>query len=160
MVTSANGKWSSMKGDSFWEIRIPSQLSEGSRVVDEFVSRAETWGVSADESHALRHGLHEAIVNAVRHGNGGDPHRHVRVAYRFLSNEVFIEVEDEGRGFDRSNVADPTVEQNRGRPGGRGLMMMRHFMNSVEYNERGNCVRMRLSCRRSSTEALASPVDA
>lgn len=137
-----------MKGDSFWEIRIPSQMPEGRREVDKFVSRVEAWGVSCDESLALQHSLHEAIVNAVRHGNGGNSSRHVRICYRFLSSEIFIEVEDEGRGFDRDSVPDATSDENRCRPGGRGLLMMRHFMNSVEHNERGNCVTMRRTCQR------------
>ena len=148
MVRTTQQKNLSMTGDSFWEIRIPSQISDGRREVDKFVARIEEWGVSYDESLALRHSLHEAVVNAVRHGNGGDPSRHVRICYRFLSDDIFIEVEDEGRGFDRMSVADPTTDENRVRPGGRGLMMMRHFMNSVEYNDRGNCVTMRRTCRR------------
>ena len=148
MVRTTQQECSSMTGDSFWEICIPSQISEGRREVDKFVARIEEWGVSHDESLALRHSLHEAVVNAVRHGNGGDPSRHVRICYRFLSDDIFIEVEDEGRGFDRLSVADPTTDENRVRPGGRGLMMMRHFMNSVEYNDRGNCVTMRRTCRR------------
>ena len=148
MVRSTQQKSSSMKGDSFWEIRIPSQMSDARREVDKFVARIEAWGVSHDESLALRHSLHEAVVNAVRHGNAGDANRHVRICYRFLSNDIFIEVEDEGRGFDRSSVADPTTDENRIRPGGRGLLMMRHFMTSVEYNDRGNCVTMRRTCQR------------
>ena len=148
MVTSSKQTCLSMRGDSFWEIRIPSQLSDGRREVDKFVSRAEAWGVSHEESLALRHSLHEAVVNAVRHGNHGDVSQHVRICYRFLSSEIFIEVEDEGPGFDRDLIPDPTSEENRCRPGGRGLLMMRHFMNSVEYNERGNCVMMRRTRQR------------
>jgi len=154
MVTSANQKSSSnqkspsMEGDSCWEIRIPSQMSDGRREVESFVSRIEAWGVTHDESLALRHSLHEALVNAVRHGNGGDHSRHVRICYRFLGDDIVIEVEDEGLGFNRDLVADPTTDENRCRPGGRGLMMMDHFMNSVEYNDRGNCVTMRRTCKR------------
>jgi len=148
MVRSTQQKSSSMQSDSFWEIRIPNQMSDGRREVDKFVARIEAWGVSHEESLALRHSLHEAVVNAVRHGNGGDPRRSVRICYRFLSDDIFIEVEDEGRGFDRSSVADPTTDENRIRPGGRGLLMMRHFMTSVEYNDRGNCVTMRRTCQR------------
>jgi serine/threonine-protein kinase RsbW len=148
MVTSTLQKNASMTGDSFWEIRISSQMSDGRREIENFVSRIEAWGVTSDESLAFRHSLHEAVVNAVRHGNGGDPSRQVRICYRFLNDDIFIEVEDEGRGFDRESVVDPTTDENRCRPGGRGLLMMRHFMNSVEYNDRGNCVSMRRTCQR------------
>lgn len=136
-----------MNDENFREVRIPSRMSEGRRVVEEFVAWIESWGVTHDESLALRHSLHEALVNAVLHGNGGDPDRHVRISYRFVYRDIFIEVEDEGCGFDRNSVADPTSDENRCRPGGRGLLMMRHFMNSVEYNDQGNCVTMRRTCQ-------------
>lgn len=137
-----------MNDEEFREVRIPSRMSEGRRVVEEFVTWIESWGVTHDESLALRHSLHEAIVNAVRHGNGGDHDRQVRVCYSVCNDEIRIEVEDEGPGFNRSLVADPRTDENRCRPGGRGLMMMRHFMNSVEHNDRGNCVTMRRICER------------
>ena len=148
MVTSTNLQSSSMTGDRLWEIRIPSEMLHGRREVEKFISRAVAWGVTHDESLALQHSLHEAVVNAVRHGNRGDASRQVRICYRFLSNDIFIEVEDEGHGFDRGSVPDSTTDENRVRPGGRGLLMMRHFMNSVEYNDRGNCVTMRRTCQR------------
>lgn len=113
--------------------------------VEKFVFRVVAWGVTHDESLALRHSLHEAVVNTVRYGNAGDPNRQIRICYRLLSNEIFIEVEDEGRGFDRELVPDPTTDKNQIRRGGRGLMM--HFINSVEYNDPGNCVTMRRTCQ-------------
>lgn len=132
--------------ESFWELRIPSQLGLARDVVETFISRAEERGVRESESLALRHGIHEAVVNAILHGNGGDPERHVRVAYGFRGNEVWIEVEDEGPGFQTEQVADPRQPENAVRPGGRGLLMMNHFMSSVEYNDRGNRVTMRRAC--------------
>ena len=132
--------------ESFWELRIPSKLELANDVVERFVQRVEVCGVSGSESLALRHGIHEAMVNAVLHGNGGDPSRHVRVAYGFCGNEVWIEVEDEGLGFRAERVPDPQTPQNAQRPAGRGLLMMNHFMNSVEYNDRGNRVTMRRDC--------------
>ena len=79
MVTSTNQQSSSMTGDRLWETFIPSQMLHGRREVEKFVSRVLAWGVTHDESLALRHSLHEALVNAVRHGNAGDPHRQVRI---------------------------------------------------------------------------------
>jgi serine/threonine-protein kinase RsbW len=128
--------------DSHWEVQIPSCITECCPVVDEFISRVERQGVTRTQVFALRNGLHEAVVNAVRHGNGQDPEKHVRIAYGFVGNDVWIEVEDQRSGFDATGVADPCTDANRERPGGRGLHLMQHFMSSVEYNDRGNCVRM------------------
>lgn len=134
--------------DTQWEVRIPSCIDECRRVVDQFINRACDLGVPSENAFALRNGLHEAVVNAVRHGNLQDPNKHVRIACNFVGRDVWFEVEDQGTGFDATAVADPCTEENRERAGGRGLLLMQHFMSSVEYNEQGNCVRMlRLDAR-------------
>jgi serine/threonine-protein kinase RsbW len=88
----------------------------------------------------VRLALEEAIVNGLRHGNRGDPDRHVRVRYRIGDSALIAEVEDEGPGFDPGGVPDPTRDENRERTGGRGLMLMRHFMTWVRHSPRGNRV--------------------
>ncbi len=132
---------SSVRNTCF-ELTIPSLLSECRQVVDQFVARARAWGAGNDESLALRHGLHEALVNAILHGNSEDPRKQVRIAYRFDDRNVWVTVEDEGGGFDVCSVPDPTCEPFLSRPGGRGLMLMRHYMSRVEFNATGNRVTM------------------
>jgi len=53
-----------------------------------------------------------------------------------------VKVEDEGDGFNPSNVPDPREPEYRERPGGRGLLLMHNYMTWVRHNERGNCVTM------------------
>lgn len=149
MVTSMFHSRVGKTSDGLWEMRIPSRLAECTQLVNEFISRVEAWGVTSTDTLALRHGMHEAVVNAIRHGNAGDESRQVRVAWQFTGNEVHIEVEDEGAGFDVPSIDDPTIPINLERVGGRGVLMMRHFMNSVEFNESGNCVNLRRVCERS-----------
>ena len=91
--------------------------------------------------------LEEALVNAVKHGNQGDPGKQVRVRYRVTAEQVLVEVEDEGTGFDPTAVADPTSPEGLDRPSGRGLLLMRHYLSSVVFNERGNAVTL---CQRRS----------
>jgi serine/threonine-protein kinase RsbW len=88
----------------------------------------------------LRLALEEAIVNGLRHGNGGDPAKQVVVHYSVGAEEVVAEVEDEGPGFDPARVPDPTTAENLDRPCGRGLLLMRHFATWVHYHGRGNRV--------------------
>lgn len=142
MVMRQTDLWSDTK--AAWEFWIPSCIRECHRAVDQVIDRACEMGIPQKDSFALRNGLHEAIVNAVRHGNGQDPRKQVRIACHSVGRDFWFEVEDQGAGFDTTGVTDPCTEENRKRPGGRGLLLMRHFMNSVEYNERGNCVRMLL----------------
>ena len=82
--------------------------------------------------------LEEALVNAIKHGNGMDPAKQVQIDCRFDDDGVRIVIEDEGPGFDVTAVPDPTAEENLDKPGGRGIMLMRSFMSHVEYNELGN----------------------
>lgn len=98
--------------------------------------------------------LEEAIVNGLKHGNGGDPSKEVRVRYLVRAEAVFAEVEDEGPGFDPSEVADPTDPENVQRPCGRGLLLMRHYATWLHYHGRGN----RLSLCKYRPDASGLPI--
>lgn len=113
--------------------------------------------------------LHEALLNAIHHGNlelsselrqEGDekdyrelaavrrqqpPYRdrRVRVTAQLSRNEAVYVIEDAGPGFDVSALPDPADPANVGRIGGRGLTLIRTFMDEVEHNERGNRITMR-----------------
>ena len=67
-----------------------------------------------------------------------DPDKQVHIECRFDEDRVRIVIEDEGEGFDVETVPDPTTDENIDKPGGRGIMLMRSFMNLIEYNEQGN----------------------
>ncbi|MFP6764802.1 MAG: ATP-binding protein, partial [Planctomycetaceae bacterium] len=97
-----------------WEVQISSEMCECHRVVDELISRAEAMGVPQEKSFALRNGLHEAVVNAVRHGNQQDPEKQVRIAWQFIGRDVWIEVEDQGddlKDFDVTKDYDEPMAQ-------------------------------------------------
>jgi serine/threonine-protein kinase RsbW len=91
--------------------------------------------------------LNEAVVNAFRHGNRDDPSKSVVVRYLVRPDEVLLEVEDQGQGFDPSAVPDPLTEEGLNRPAGRGLFMMRAYMTWVSFNREGNRVTL---CRQRS----------
>ena len=87
-----------------------------------------------DEQYWIVTALREAIANAVRHGNREQPDRKVRVDYTIEGRTVTIRVEDEGEGFDPTQVQDPTREENLLRPNGRGIFYMQQFMRRVEFS--------------------------
>jgi serine/threonine-protein kinase RsbW len=66
----------------------------------------------------------------------------VQVAYRVTAERFDVLVADEGPGFDPTDVPDPTAVENLERPSGRGVMLMKHYMSEVGYNECGNSVYM------------------
>ena len=73
------------------------------------------------------------------------------VEYRLSDNLLFVQVEDQGNGFNPNDVPDPTLDENLELPSGRGLMLMRTFMSMVEYNDKGN--RVTMEKKRSAGEA-------
>lgn len=111
--------------------------------------------------------VEEALLNAFYHGNleiSSDLREQDHRAYHDLAilrssqlpysdRRIFVHVaitqtdavytiRDEGPGFDPSLLPDPTDPANLDRPCGRGLLLMRTFMNRVEYNSSGNEVRL------------------
>lgn len=84
--------------------------------------------------------VEEALVNAIRHGNAMDQTKHVQIRHRLSEDQLWIEITDEGVGFDPAAVPDCTDPENLEKPSGRGLKLMRNFMTDVIYNEIGNSV--------------------
>lgn len=99
-------------------------------------------GYSDESVFAIRLALEEAVVNGFKHGNRSRPGAVVRVRWTVGRDSVEIVVEDEGPGFDPSKVPDPREPENLEKPSGRGLMLMRAYMTTVEHNAKGNVVRM------------------
>src|SRR5262249_54487625 len=117
--------------------------AEFPQVIDPVAEAMARLGYPRKDTFGVRLALEEALANAVKHGNRGDPRRQVRVRYRVTAEEGWAEGEDEGSGFDPAGGGDPLSPEGVQRPSGRGLLLMRHFLSSVCYNERGNAVTLR-----------------
>lgn len=91
---------------------------------------------------ALRLALEEALINAFRHGHRDLPKTPVEVEWSVDDLAVRITVIDRGPGFKPDAVPDPTLDENLDVPSGRGIMLMRAYMSSIEYNDAGNAVTM------------------
>ncbi len=123
-----------------FEFRIPSSTTEGQKVQERIIQRLEEIGFPARGIFGVRLALEEALVNAIKHGNGLDPNKEVFVNCQISHDKVRVVIEDQGPGFRLADVPDPTEDENLEKPGGRGIMLMRAFLSLVEYNERGNRV--------------------
>jgi serine/threonine-protein kinase RsbW len=123
-----------------FQVRIPSDTSAGQPLQERVVKLLEDLHYPDRDVFGVRLALEEALVNAIKHGNRENPRKHVRVRCEVDEHHVLIEIEDEGRGFLPENVPDPTTAENLERPNGRGIMLMRNFMNRIEYNATGNRV--------------------
>jgi len=119
------------------ELRTQAEVSP---VLDEVCEAMAALQFPERDVFAVRLSLEEALVNALKHGNGGDPAKKVAFRYLVVREGMAAEIEDQGRGFDPDQVADPLAEENLERTSGRGLFLMRAYMSWVRYNERGNRV--------------------
>lgn len=121
---------------------VASTLLASEGVCHLIMSILEDSGFGKEDVFAVHLALQEAFINAVRHGNQMDPDKEVKIEYLVDSEKFEISVTDEGDGFDPEAVPDPRCGENLYKPNGRGLLLMRAYMDVIEYNEKGNGVRM------------------
>lgn len=119
-----------------------SDLVAARKVEPLVLAELKRHGYSEEAIFAVRLSLEEALANAINHGNCRDPQKSVTVEYAIDAERVVIRVTDEGSGFARKEVPDPTAPENIEKPSGRGIMLMEAYMNSVRYNQVGNTVEM------------------
>lgn len=121
------------------EIRCMAEMNQ---LISLILGEMARVGFTEREQFGVRLSLEEAIVNGIKHGNREDPTKVVTVAYAITDLEVITEIEDQGSGFNPNHVPNPLAPENLERPGGRGVFLMRHYMTTVHFNERGNRVRL------------------
>ena len=117
-------------------------ISELRRICAKILCHTQNLEYSDNDLFAIQLAVEEAIVNAVKHGNKQDPARDVIIEYDLTPEKVDIRVTDQGRGFDPDSLEDPRLGDNIYKTDGRGVLLIRSYMDSVEYNELGNSVRM------------------
>jgi serine/threonine-protein kinase RsbW len=103
------------------------------QVVSDHVGRMV--GLDDDGLHWLGVAVRESVINAIKHGNANDARKHVHVEVAPLEAEspqgVWIRVRDEGPGFDPSCLPDPLAPENLLKTSGRGIFLIRSFMDEM-----------------------------
>jgi serine/threonine-protein kinase RsbW len=121
---------------------IPSDLGAGRKVEEQIMRLVEHMGYSPKCVFGLRLALEEAMVNAHTHGNRGDQSKRITVSYDISPQRVVVRVRDEGPGFNPHLVPDPTEPERVALPSGRGIMLMRAYLDEVSFNDCGNEVQL------------------
>ena len=121
---------------------IPSVRAAGRDLQKRLLDEVHRLGYHSQAIFAINLALEEALANAINHGNRQDPKKHVRVWARIDADQAEIIVEDEGPGFDRGGVPDPTQHENLEKCSGRGILLIEAYMNTVEYSNGGRRLRM------------------
>jgi serine/threonine-protein kinase RsbW len=104
--------------------------------VEEFVNYFSVeLGLDQEKINGLLLAVTEATTNAIIHGNKNNKLKIVRI-YVFVDGpNITIKIKDEGKGFDPSIVPDPTDPENLLKDSGRGLYLMRVYMDGLTYNQ-------------------------
>jgi serine/threonine-protein kinase RsbW len=118
---------------------VPSAIGG---VCNRILPELESNAYSPEDVFAVHLALEEAFLNALKHGNKMDPEKGIKIDYLVGADRVEISLMDEGNGFDVASVPDPRCGENLYRTAGRGVFLMRSYMDVVEFSERGNTVRM------------------
>lgn len=127
---------------SEFRYQIKSVLDNVLALVEELEANWVANGLDKDTVFALRTAFQEAVVNAVKHGNKQNPKTTVDIIYRLSDSQLEIEITDEGEGFDYSSLPDPRNKDQIMKLGGKGVFMMKKFMDRVEFIGKGNRVKM------------------
>jgi serine/threonine-protein kinase RsbW len=121
------------------ERSLPSEVAAITPFVDQLMLLLRKCGCIPESKSDVEIALREALANAVIHGNHEDPRKLVHITCRCEPDEVSITVKDEGRGFDINKMADPTAPENIGSVHGRGIYLMKAFMDEIRFEEGGGC---------------------
>jgi len=121
------------------EVDSVVEIIELVQAVTDYVGR--TAGLDDDRLHWFGMAVREGIANAIKHGNAGDPRKRVSVEFTTTPashpREIVVCIRDQGKGFDPDAVPDPLAGENTLRTSGRGIFMMRQFMDDVSIQPHG-----------------------
>ena len=131
--------------DQTTRLVLPSHIEAVADAAAAMTDFLRNCGVSEELSFGIEMAVRESVTNAMVHGNQEDESKSVEVIFNCHDNELEIEVRDQGEGFDPAKVPDPTNAENLLKTSGRGIFLMRTFMDEIEWRNRpegGTAVRM------------------
>jgi len=112
---------------------------------EEAASRMATDAGFGDEDvMKISMAVREAAVNAVLHGNAYDPGKKVSLVFERTGDDLVITIKDQGTGLDMNKIPDPLAPENLMKTSGRGIFIIRSFMDEVQINPTGTGTEIKL----------------
>jgi serine/threonine-protein kinase RsbW len=121
-------------------ISIPSDFAEISKVESLVDKVCTNLGVQEDFYGNVLIAVTEAVNNAIQHGNGFNKELTVNVSVGDKPGEFCFNVKDYGKGFDFSDLPDPTAPENIEKENGRGIFLMQNLAEEVSFDDMGRSV--------------------
>jgi serine/threonine-protein kinase RsbW len=123
-------------------IQVPS-IMENIRMIESFIDNAkERFHLDDDIYGNIMIAVTEAVNNAIKHGNASDKSKNVHLSLSLDDSMIKFVIKDEGHGFNYGNLPDPTAPENLEKPGGRGIFLMKHLSDEVDFKEDGRVVEL------------------
>jgi serine/threonine-protein kinase RsbW len=123
-------------------IRIESDINNLRVVENEIDTLSNETGIGQDSYGRIMVSVMEAVNNAILHGNKSDVRKYVEIIIHFDESLLEVTVTDEGKGFKPSEIPDPTRPENIEAIDGRGVFLMSRLADEIEFNRKGNSVKM------------------
>lgn len=114
---------------------------ENIRMIESFIDNAkERFHLDDDIYGNIMIAVTEAVNNAIKHGNDNNKSKNVFLSLSLDDSLIKFTIKDEGRGFDYQHLPDPTSPENLEKPGGRGIFLMKHLSDEVDFKDEGRTV--------------------
>ena len=125
------------------DLNIPSEIGN-LRLVEKAIDELSLELDLSDEVYGnVLVATMEATNNAIIHGNNSDPSKNVRIEIQCIEKELQVQIEDQGIGFDYSNIPDPTAPENLEKINGRGIFLMERLSDEINYHDDGRIVELK-----------------
>jgi len=124
------------------EVLIQNNTEALARPRQWLLAKLKDYEYCEDDIFAVRLAMEEAFFNAVKHGNKMDAQKQVKIEYILAPDRVEIIITDSGEGFDPDSLPDCRADENLYKIDGRGIFLIRAYMDSVEFNETANSIHM------------------
>lgn len=116
---------------------------ENLRLVEKLIDQVcEEYHVNQDYYGNILIALTEAVNNAILHGNKSEKSKKIFVSFEPHQTNLLFTVEDEGDGFNYDALPDPTDPENIDKPSGRGVFLMKHLADKVNFHNNGRKVEL------------------
>ena len=109
-----------------------ASVDQAERAAEEYAERV---GFDEDTRGNIAMAVREAVVNAVLHGNAYDTSKQVTLSFETTTEDLRVKVTDQGAGLDPATVPDPLAPENILRGSGRGIFLIRAFMDEVNFRQ-------------------------
>ncbi len=116
-------------------LTLPSSLESVDRVERTAEQIAAETGMNEDARFGVTMAVREAAANAVFHGNGGDWEKQITASFENTGHALIFSIADEGQGLIPEELPDPLAPENLLRSNGRGIFLIRSFMDEVHFRK-------------------------